>query len=146
MSHAQHVWLAVFHRFLHSLRFWQVSASRFHCLKSSLMVSNQHFLGRLQLLFPFTSKSKICAVYSPLCFICLNQRSRLHLNTESRLFSFNRLRREYVLTRYSFLILHNQNSIALSLRSKCFLSSLSSCPTFWSIKHHLSETTVTRCV
>ena len=34
------MWLAVFNRFLHSLRFWQVSTCRFQCLKASI----QHFL------------------------------------------------------------------------------------------------------
>ena len=39
-------WLAVFNCFLHSLWFWQVSIWSFHYLKSYLMVSNQHFVGR----------------------------------------------------------------------------------------------------
>ena len=54
-----------------------------------------------RLLFPSTSKSKICPLYSSPRFTCPNQRSLLHLNTESRLFSFNRLRGEFVLTRCS---------------------------------------------
>ena len=61
----------------------------FHCLKSSLMVANQHLFGQPQLLFPSTFKSKICRVYSSLQFTCPNQRSLLHLNTEFRLSSFN---------------------------------------------------------
>ena len=109
--------------FSHSLQFWQVSAWRFHCLKLSLMASNQHFFGQSRLLFPFTSKSKIFPVYNSLCLTCPKQRSLLHLSTESRLFSFNRLRREFVLTSCSFLMLHNLNSNAISLRTKHFLSS-----------------------
>ena len=61
----------------------------FHCLKSSLMVANQHLFGQPQLLFSSTFKSKICQVYSSLQFTCPNQRSLLHLNTEFRLSSFN---------------------------------------------------------
>ena len=117
------VWLAVFNHFLHSLQFWQVSAQRFHCLKSSLMASNQYFFGWPQVLFPTTSKSKICPIYSSVHFTCTKQCSLLHLNTESGLFSFNQLRRKFLLTCCSFLMLHNQNSIALSLPSKCFLCS-----------------------
>ena len=134
--------LGVFNRFLHSLRFWQVSGWRFHCLKSSLMVSNQRFFGRPVLLFPSISKSKICPVYSSLRFTCPNQRSLLHLNTKSRLFRFNRLRREFVLARCSFLMLHNHSSIALSLRSQTFLIFLSEGATFWWINHRPSDTAV----
>ena len=98
------VWLAVFNRLLHSRRFWQVSTWRFHCFKSSLMASNQHFFWQPRLQFPSTSKSKICLVYISPRFTCPNQRSMLHFNTESRLFSFNRLGREFVLTHCSFAI------------------------------------------
>ena len=120
------MWQEVSNRFLHSSRFWQVSVWRFYCLKSSLMASNQPFFGQPQLLFPSTCKCKICSiypVYSSLHFTCPNQRSLLHLNTESRVFSLIRLRREFVLTRCSFLMFHIHKRIALSLRSKCFLSS-----------------------
>ena len=99
------------------------SAWRFRCLKSSLMASNQYFFGWPQVLFPTTSKSKICPIYSSVHFTCTKQCSLLHLNTESGLFSFNQLRRKFLLTWCSFLMLHNQNSIALSLPSKCFLCS-----------------------
>ena len=99
--------------------FWQVSGCRFHCLKPYLMASNQLFCGRPRLLSPSTSKSKICLVYSSLLhFTFLNQGSLLHLNTESKLFSLDWLKREFVLTRCSFLMLHIHKSIALSLCSK----------------------------
>ena len=71
----------------------------FHCLKSFLKASNQHLFGRPRLLFPSTDKAKICLVSRSLWFTCPNQCSLLHLNTESRLFSFSRLRSEFVLTR-----------------------------------------------
>ena len=113
------VWLAVFNCLLHLPWFGQVSAWRFHCLKSTTNSEQP------QLLFPSTSKSKICPVYSSLCLTCLNQHSLLHLNTEPRRFSFNQLRREFVLIHSSFLILHRDNSIAVPLCSKRFLSSCS---------------------
>ena len=53
-----------------SLRFLQVSAWRLHCLKSFLMVSNQHFFERPWFLFPSTSKPKTCPAYSSLWFTC----------------------------------------------------------------------------
>ena len=106
-----------------SLRFLQVSAWRLHCLKSFLMVSNQHFFERPRFLFPSTSKPKTCPAYSSLWFTYPSQCSLLHLNNESRLFSFNWLRKKFVLTRCSFLMLHNHNHIALSLPSKRFLPS-----------------------
>ena len=119
------VLLGVFNHFLYSLRYWQVSAWRFHCLKSSLMASNQHFFVRPRLLFPPTSNSKIFPVHSSLRFPCPNQRSLLHLNTESRLFSFNWIRREFVLAHCSFLMLHFHRGVALSLLSKrCLFSCL----------------------
>ena len=83
------------HYYFDKFQLWDFS------LKSSLMASNQHFLGWLRLLFPSTSKSKIFLVYTRLRFTCPHQRSLLHLNTESRLFSFNRPRREFVLTHCS---------------------------------------------
>ena len=43
-----------------------------------LMVSDQHMFGWPQHLFPSTSKSKICPVYS--CFTCPNQRGLLQSN------------------------------------------------------------------
>ena len=84
------------------------------------MASNQHFFGRPRFLFPSTSKSKICPIYSLLRFTWLNQRSLLHVNIEFRLFSFSRLRKDFVLARCSFLVLHIHKSIALSLHSKYF--------------------------
>ena len=87
------------------------------------MALNQYFFGRPRLLFPSTSKSKIFAVYSSFRLSCPNQCSLLYVNTESRLLSFNQLRREFVLTRCSFLMLYNHHSITLSLHSKRFLSS-----------------------
>ena len=105
-----------------------VSARRFHYLKSSLIAFNQHFFGRARLLFPSTSKSKIYPVHSSLRFTCPNQCSLYHLNTESKLFSFNRLRREFVLTRCSFLMLHNH--VAQHTTLQTFLIFLSEGPTF----------------
>ena len=88
-----------------------------------LMLSNEHLFGQPGLLFPSTFKPKICPVCSSLRFTCLNQCSLLHPHTESRLFSFNQLRREFLLTRCSFLILHIHKCVALSLCYKFFLSS-----------------------
>ena len=79
------MWLAVFNHFLHLPQFWQVSAWSFHCLKSSSVASNQNFFGWPRLLFPSTSKSKICPVYNSLHFTYLKQHSLSHLNNESRL-------------------------------------------------------------
>ena len=73
--HPQHVWLAVFNHSLHLLQFWQGSAWRFYILKLSLTVSNQRFLGWLQLLFPSTSKFKVYPLCSSVIFTCLNQHS-----------------------------------------------------------------------
>lgn len=115
--------LAVFNHFLYSLQVWKILALRFDCLKPSLIVSNQHLFGWPRLLFSSTSKFKICPEYSSLSFTCLNQRSLLDLNTESKLFSFNQLRREFLLTRCSFMMFNIHNSIALSLCSKIFLFS-----------------------
>ena len=95
--------ITVFNFFLHPIRSWQVSVWKTHSFKSSLLVSKEHFFGWPQLLYPSISKSKICPVHSSLCFTRLNQRSLLYLNTESKLFSLNQLRREFVLTACFFL-------------------------------------------
>ena len=69
-------YLAVFNHLLYSLQFWQVSAWRFHCLKSSLDNRNFYFL-------PLASPKFVEYIVDFASHVQIN--SLLHLSTESRL-------------------------------------------------------------
>ena len=113
----------------------QSSFQSFSPITTILLASNQLLFERSLLLFPSTSK--ICPVNSSLPFTCGKRRNLLHLNSESRLFRFNWFRREFVLTRCSFLILVIHKSISLSLSFKRCLLNINSLSTDMLRKIHM---------
>ena len=92
-----HAYLAVFNHLLYSLQFWQVSAWRFHCLKSSLDNRNFYFL-------PLASPKFVEYIVDFASHVQIN--SLLHLSTESRLIINNimTLLRSFVICHIIFQI------------------------------------------
>ena len=89
-----------------------------HSLKLTLYPLTSRYTLRLCVAGIFKSFSPFTTVLTS--FTYPNQRSLLHLNTESRLFSFNRFRRGLVLTR-SFFMLQSDVDVGIPIFSTSIL-------------------------